>query len=86
MLGQQKANQDTDLIQYSYGHFLLLLDPVGRRVNYEGNKDSLFAWAKSILAVNAVFGKYPNATLVRSEVTDCLDCCRDHHCMFSKLE
>lgn len=83
VLGQQKANQDTDLIQYSYRHFLLLLDPVGRRVDCKGregkgNEDSLFAWSKSILAVNAVFGKYPNATLVRSEVMDCLDCHRDH--------
>lgn len=44
----------------------------------KGNKDSLFAWSKSILAVNAVFGKYPNATLVRSKVISCLDCFRDH--------
>lgn len=49
-----------------------------KRTEGKGHKDSLFAYSKSILAVNAVFGKYPNATLARPEIMSCLDCRRDH--------
>lgn len=83
VLEQQKTKQDTDLLQWSYRHFLLLLDPVGLRVDCKrredkGHRYSLFTYYKSIFAVNAGFGKCPNTTFMRPEAMSCFHCLRDH--------